>query len=355
MNKNVGFQILIQIIAAIFILTLPLFIISGQDLAHILSFDILFPYLIFCSFFIGIYLLHTYILLPKLYKKKNYVSYFLSLILILSLLVTTRPFDRFIFKKGMRPDQREMPKPPDQFRRGNPPHREEPGIDIVSIFLLLIIIVISIIKETNKQLQETTKRALQAEAEKAQADLSFLKAQVNPHFLFNTLNNIYTLAIIKDDHTGPSILKLSNIMRYITDEANNDFVNLQNEVDCITDFISIQKLRLTKKTTLEYNLEGTFERQKIAPLILMAFVENVFKYGISNHNNGKLIVGITLLSTSINFYSKNAIYPDKKHTERTGIGIENTKKRLQHTYPNKHILNIKDDDGFFTVNLTIHL
>jgi LytS/YehU family sensor histidine kinase len=271
------------------------------------------------------------------------------------MLIILRPFDKFMFQKiGMRPHQ-GMQTPPWNFQKKNIHLPMKPRVDIISIFLYLLIIVISIIKETNKKLQETTKRALQAEAEKAQAELSFLKAQVNPHFLYNTLNNIYTLAITKDDHTGPSIMKLSNIMRYITDEANHDFVNLQNEIDCITDFISLQQLRLTKKTALEYRLDGTVRNQQIAPLILMAFVENVFKYGISNHKSGNLVVNISLTDTSINLYCKNTIYPDKKNTDRTGIGLENTKKRLQYIYPHQHILNITDHDGFFTVNLTIHL
>ncbi|MDQ0641601.1 LytS/YehU family sensor histidine kinase [Pedobacter sp. W3I1] len=254
-----------------------------------------------------------------------------------------------------------MPPPPWNNNFENRPHKPMfnrfggPNIDIISIFLFLIIVIIGFTQETNKQLRLTTQRFLQAEAEKAHAELSFLKAQVNPHFLFNTLNNIYTLAIIKDENTAPSIMKLSNIMRYITDEAGCDFVSLQSEVDCITNFIALQKLRLTKKTDLNYELTGNFENKKIAPLILMAFVENVFKYGISNHKSNSLTIKINVQNSSINFYCQNTIYRDKKNTERTGIGIENTKQRLRYIYGDKHILNIKDNDGLFTVNLAILL
>lgn len=355
MSKKAVFQILIEFIAALFILSLPLLMLSRQDSLLVGQADLLVPHLLFCFCIIGIYFLHAYLLFPKLYLQKKYLLYFSSLIVILIFLMVTRPFDTFMLRKNRLQPPREMPPPPWNFQKKGIPPPMKPRADIISVFLYLLIIVISVIKETNKKLQETTKRALQAEAEKAQAELSFLKAQVNPHFLYNTLNNIYTLAIIKDDHTGPSIMKLSNIMRYITDEANHDFVSLQNEIDCITDFISLQKLRLTKKTTLEYRLEGLIGNQQIAPLILMAFVENVFKYGISNHKCGDLVIHINITDTSINFYCKNVLYPDKKNTERTGIGLENTKKRLQYIYSDKHVLNVSDHDGFFTVNLTIHL
>src|SRR6201999_506982 len=102
-------------------------------------------------------------------------------------------------------------------------------------------------------------------------------------FLFNTLNNIYTLAVIQDEHAPDSILKLSNIMRYVTDDTREDFVPLQSEVDCINDYIELQKLRLGTKTQVDFKITGDIESKQIAPLILMTFIENVFKYGISKH------------------------------------------------------------------------
>ncbi|WP_165501684.1 sensor histidine kinase [Pedobacter frigiditerrae] len=266
-----------------------------------------------------------------------------------------------MFELRPKPNQVDAPRrEPPHSTENRPPmgneRRSGPKIDVLSVFLFLIIITIEVIIETNKQLSLTTQRAISAEAQKTEAELSFLKAQVNPHFLFNTLNNIYTLAIIKDENTAPSIMKLSNIMRYITDEAGNEFVSLRNEVDCIEDFIALHKLRLGKKTTLNYEVKGFLDAEKkIAPLILMAFVENVFKYGISNHSSNKLIIKLAIEDNILNLLCQNSIYPDKKDTERSGIGLTNTKKRLDYIYPNKHILEINDDDKLFTVKLTIHL
>jgi len=370
MLKKLNFKIIIQIIAAVFLLSLPLLIITDQNIEYIFTASGLTQYLFFLLIFISIYFLHAFYLFPKLYNKSRYLLYLLGLLVILSCILWQRPFDKFIIQKRNFPthDIRfdHPPMPPDHktfpmdgkpfnpgFERGD--HNTGPRIDIVSVFLFFLIIIISFTKETNKQLILTTQRALIAEAEKAQAELSFLKAQVNPHFLFNTLNNIYTLAIIKDENTAPSIMKLSNIMRYVTDEARNDFVSLQEELNCITDFIDLQKLRLTQKTTLLFELEGDFENKKIAPLIIMTFVENVFKYGISNHSSNKLVIKIFCKQNSLILFCQNTIYPDKIKTERSGIGLENTRRRLNYIYKNMHILNVDQNKNLFTVNLTIQL
>src|SRR6202008_3873902 len=110
-----------------------------------------------------------------------------------------------------------------------------------SLFIFIMIIALSTAAVINQQWRLTEQRAIQAEVDKANAELSFLKAQINPHFLFNTLNNIYTLAINNNEHTADSIMKLSNIMRYVTDEVGEDFVPVQNELDCIDNYIELQR------------------------------------------------------------------------------------------------------------------
>jgi Histidine kinase len=370
MIKKLNFGVIIQIIAAIFLLNLPLLIIADQNIEYIFTGSGFVQYILFCLIFISIYFIHTLYLFPELYGKSRYVLYLSGLLVMLAGIFWLRPFDKFIFQNQdfiehsagfdrppLPPDHNQVPQL--RGKRFSPgPERgvnAGPTVDIASVFLFFLTIIISFTKETNKQLSLTTQRALIAEAEKAQAELSFLKAQVNPHFLFNTLNNIYTLATIKDENTAASIMKLSNIMRYITDETGNDFVSLQKELDCITDFIDLQKLRLTQKTTLIFEQDGDFEHKKIAPLILMAFVENVFKYGISNHNSNKLVIKIFSKQNSLTLFCQNTLYPDKINTERSGIGLENTRRRLNHIYKNTHILTIDNNQNLFTVNLTIQL
>lgn len=360
MFKTQRFFSFLKLLIIASLLILPL-LIGEKGLNSIFSIKAFFQYFIFCFIFLSIHFLHRYLLFPKLYVGKKSILYFGSLLFILTALIFTRPFDRLLFELGPKNNQTEVQRrEPPIFSDKRPPlnndRRNGPKIDVLSIFLFLIIITVEVIIETNKQLSLTMQRALSAEAQKTEAELSFLKAQVNPHFLFNTLNNIYTLAIIKDENTAPSIMKLSNIMRYITDEAGNEFVSLRNEIDCIEDFIALHELRLGKKTTLIYELKGSLEgEKKIVPLILMAFVENVFKYGVSNHKSNKLIIKLAIEDNILSLFCQNSIHPDKKNTERSGIGLTNTKKRLDYIYPNKHILEINDDDKLFTIKLTIHL
>jgi LytS/YehU family sensor histidine kinase len=197
-------------------------------------------------------------------------------------------------------------------------------------------------------------RMVKAESEKVSAELSFLKAQINPHFLFNTLNNIYMLSVMSSEHTSESIMKLSNIMRYVTDDVMQDFVPLSNELKCISDYIDLQKLRLGKQTTLDFKITGKVNNQQIAPLIMMSFIENTFKYGISKKEKSTILINIAVGEKTVSFHSENSIF-NRQNTERSGIGLANTKQRLQLLYPRKHILRIDDSDGIFRVDLTLNV
>ena len=121
-------------------------------------------------------------------------------------------------------------------------------MDIISIALFILVITLSFVSVLEKRWRIAVQDTARAEADKANAELSFLKAQINPHFLFNTLNNIYSLAVTKNENVTDAILKLSNIMRYVTDDVNKDFVSHEKEVDAISDYISLQRLRLGKKS-----------------------------------------------------------------------------------------------------------
>jgi LytS/YehU family sensor histidine kinase len=206
-----------------------------------------------------------------------------------------------------------------------------------------------------KEWRTTLERAVRAEADKAQAELSFLKAQINPHFLFNTLNNIYSLAITKNENTSFAIMKLSNIMRYVTDDATHDFVSLQSEVDCISDYIDLQLLRLNKKTDVHFSVTGNTEDKQIAPLILITFVENVFKYGISNHEQSSVTIKLSADEKTIALFCQNKLFQTLRRIERAGIGLKNSRQRLEFLYPNKHLLNITTENGLYTVLLTLQV
>ena len=144
-------------------------------------------------------------------------------------------------------------------------------------------------------------------------------------------------------------------MRYLTDDATHDYVPLQSEVECISDYIELQRLRLNKKTEISFSVSGQLEEKQISPLILITFVENVFKYGVSNHEPSPLVIKVSADEKTITLFCQNKLFHTLRKVEREGIGINNTKQRLELLYPNKHLLNITTDYDLYTVLLTVQL
>jgi two-component system LytT family sensor kinase len=364
--KRSGFPVMaIHLIGWILFLSLPMSFVlsqSGSSLGQLLASAGFWQ---FCIFYLLLFYIHEYVLLPKLLHRKHKLMYAAALVGLLLAVFFLQPFEKLNHHTGgPRMENRMMPpdslfhRPPsrDEFHqprqgRGDFPRRGGPiRVDIISIFLFIMIVMLSLVVDITRRWRLTEERAVRAEADKANAELSFLKAQINPHFLFNTLNNIYSMAVTRNENTAPMLMKLSNIMRYVTD-VNEDYVSLQSEVDCISDYIDLQRLRLGKKVELQYSVAGNLENRKIAPLILMSFIENVFKYGVSNHEYSLLTVRISAEKDAVVFFTQNRIFSGARKDDRTGIGITNTEKRLQHLYPGKHKLAIRRENGMFTVEL----
>lgn len=198
--------------------------------------------------------------------------------------------------------------------------------------------------ETKKQLAEISK-------EKSTAELKFLKSQINPHFLFNSLNNIYGLALKKADETPEVILQLSKIMRYNIYDAAKEKVTIKEEVDNIKDFIEIHKIRHHQlQVDFEENIENS--SQEISPLILIQFVENAFKYGVSESLGKSYIIIFLELKNNILLYKIENSKENSSHSNSTKLGLKNIKRQLELLYPN-HILEINDDENKYQVTLKI--
>jgi two-component system LytT family sensor kinase len=325
-------------------------------------------FLIYLIVFYG----NIFVLIPNLFFRGKYLAYiglFLSGILFVFYF---QPFENLIFKRfhqsefqNFESDDDQRPKPPPPFEtaprelRKRPPHAERPerddspAVDFVSLILFIFVWAVAMATKISEQWRLSEKRVILSEADKAQAELAFFKAQINPHFLFNTLNNLYSLAITKSDHTAPGILKLSQLMRYITEEATADFVALEDEIKCLENYIDLQKLRLNVKTTVSFLVEGKISSQRIAPLVFMTFVENAFKYGISNRFENLIEIKVRVGESQIFFSCKNQIFDRSQETEREGIGIANTRKRLDFLYPDRYDLKITDIDNVFEVGLNL--
>jgi two-component system LytT family sensor kinase len=345
-------------------------------------------YWLFCLTYISLFYLNAWILVPRLVFRKRYFRYGIIILLLSGFVYYLQPFDNLLLHnlaKG-RPATAQPgfsgqnrinsadsdsagikgmpfgPLPHENLRMEDPRLKpankvilihQSGNIDLVALFIFIIVIGLSIAVSTVQKWQNTEQMVMKAEAEKAHAELSFLKAQINPHFLFNTLNNIYALSVTNHEKTPDSIMKLSNIMRYVTDEVAEDVVALLSEIDCINDYIDLQKLRVGKSTTVNVEFTGDFTDKKIAPLVLMTFVENVFKYGISKHKHAAITISLVAATDKLVFFCQNAILQNGAGSNRKGIGIANTKQRLQHMYPGKHRLDINTDNGLFTVTLEI--
>lgn len=351
-----------HIVGWLIILSLPLLFITQQAGGlSITSLLVSVEYWMFNLSSIGLFYLHVYWIYPKLYANKKYLWYTVALLILFVGFTYLRPFDRLMGSTNKTPDFERPERKPfspslRDFHRNNiPPSDRGDGrpFDVVSAFLFLLIIAMGIAIETAHRLMLTEKQVLQAEKDKVNAELSFLKAQINPHFLFNTLNNIYSLASTESEHTADSIMKLSNIMRYVTDDASENLVPLESEVACIQDYIDLQRLRLSSKVEVSYSAEGKMEKKSVPPMILMTFVENAFKYGISNHEPATITIKLVVRENNIEFFSRNKLFKTARHTVSTGVGLTNTRQRLDYMYPNKHLLKIDQDNGFFSIHLTL--
>ncbi|HEX2935961.1 MAG TPA: two-component regulator propeller domain-containing protein [Bacteroidales bacterium] len=214
--------------------------------------------------------------------------------------------------------------------------------------------------EINRQKEEIALQAGQLKKEltnqNAVSEMGLLKSQINPHFLFNTLNNIYSLVYQKSEDAPSAVMRLSELMRYMVYETNSVKVALEKEINYLKSFIELQLLRLRNKDYAEFNIEGNIYGKTIAPMLLIPFVENAFKHGNKKAPNPGIIINLAIEDKGIrfdvtNYYQNGAVNKD----EIGGIGIENVKRRLELIHPNSHVLNISQTESQYKTHLEITL
>lgn len=196
---------------------------------------------------------------------------------------------------------------------------------------------------------------LQAEKEKVTAELQLLKAQVHPHFLFNTLNNIYSFSLDQSPKTPAMILRLSSLLSYMLYDCKADEVLLKKEIEVMKDYIELERARYGDKIEISLNIEGDIKDKFVAPLLILPFLENAFKHGTSDQlEKPWLSMDIAVKHFTLHCKianSKNSYVP----LSASGIGIENVRKRLQFIYPDRHELKTADEGDFFVVSLRVEL
>ena len=195
------------------------------------------------------------------------------------------------------------------------------------------------------------------ENQKITAELLNLKSQINPHFLFNSLNSIYSLSNKNPDkRSAQAIVKLSDMMLYMLYESSENTVALEKEIEYLNNYIELQRLRLKEGIPVVFNISGEINDKVIAPLLLIPFVENAFKHGISYQNDSFITIELKVGDDFLNFKTTNSISADVIEKEKSsGIGLENVRRRLEVLYPNRHKLEIVKSDSIFSIELQIQL
>ena len=191
----------------------------------------------------------------------------------------------------------------------------------------------------------------------AETELKFLKSQINPHFLFNSLNSVYALTLSKSSDAPGVVIKLSEILRYILYEGGEKTVGLKREIEYLENYLELEKIRFGKRLTISLSLEGDPSGKEIAPMIFLPFVENSFKHGV-NSTIGEAFIHIVIQvhSQELFFRIENNLPPNKSEYSQNyvgGIGIENVKKRLQLMYPGKYKLYMQEEEDRFVVELML--
>jgi len=195
------------------------------------------------------------------------------------------------------------------------------------------------------------------ETEKLKIELNQLKSQIQPHFFFNTLNNMYALSVQKSPETPLMIKNLSSIMRYVLYDSNQEKVYLEKEIDFIKSFIELESFRHTPSNLIEFSTQGNFLNMMIEPLLFMPLIENTFKHVLHQHIVNKWIkIVLSVDDRELIFQTSNTLPPSSgQATDSGGIGLKNVKKRLDLLYPNRHELIIFNEENSFTVTLVINL
>jgi len=287
---------------------------------------------------------NLFYLIPNYLTQKKFLTY--AVLLILSAIILT-PLKVIVF----------------YFKFSHLPSMQSQLVEnlnwyfLVNFFIAGTSTIVKIITDWGKQLRE--RHELQTQT--MQSELRFLKSQINPHFLFNTLNNLYALTLKKDEKAPEIVIKLSEMMRYMLYECNEKRVLLSKEINYIKNYLDLEKLRQGKNISISFKTTGDPGNKEIAPLMFIPFLENSFKHGLSHQiAQGYVNIQLDVKDNEVDFFIENS-KPEKlpspvvKGKKSGGIGLVNVQRRLNLLYPNQYELKIHDNPKSYAVKLKIHL
>lgn len=289
--------------------------------------------------------INFYLLMPALYSKRKYVKYSCCFFLLLFIGGLAKRYFAFAIWLPLE----HMDKPaiwqPDNFWITARIIKNSSKIfPVIAASLILKLM-------SNAYRQERRLRAI--EKEKFDAEIGLLKAQINPHFFFNTLNSLYFLTLEQSPKSPELVMHLSRLMRYMLYETSTDLVLLTAELAHLENYIGIEQMRFGDRLELSFQYSGEIIGRRIAPLLLLPFVENAFKHGIEN-NGGWVTIDLKVSKKRLYLKVENG-FTGSTDPEHRGMGLQNVKRRLDLIYPSQHQLNIKQDNNIYQVDLKIDL
>lgn len=303
-------------------------------------------YTLYGMFYFG----NVFFLYPKLANKKYGLIYFVILCMIIYLIPILLSWIRKVTELNEALVE--------VYSTAGHPFRPNDHWDTTIVVVIsLVVLTLSYISAVAKKMQ-TNKLAYDAsERERISAELSFLKAQINPHFFFNTLHTIYALMDTDQPAAKSSIYNLSHMMRYVLYDTRNDKTSLKKEFAFIEDYIALMKVRISEKVQIIFDKQDPLPDYEIVPMLFLPFIENAFKHGISAVHPSYIFIGISTFGSAIKFEVRNSLFEElgKQLDDDQGIGIANTRRRLDLLYPGNYSLLI-DRDTFakeHTITLTI--
>lgn len=296
-----------------------------------------YNYIINFTSWIAIFYFNSYFLLPRYLNRKRYGQYFLVLVPLLLFMFGVNWLNFHFFLPDAKFTMRGY----------------------IAFYFLPVLFILSVstaITTFQKQLV-AEKLARQRENANLKTELSFLRSQISPHFMFNVLNNMVALARKKSDLLEPSLFKLSSLLRYMLYETHEELVPLEKEIEYVRNYIDLQMQRFGSKVEVCTDFDVQNQNSMVTPMLLIPFVENAFKHGTGMRHKGEIKIKLDCSGESLDFLVSNQYdeYGGQQKDKDSGIGLQNVRRRLALLYPNKHKLSIKKHEGFFSVMLQLTL
>lgn len=337
-----NFNLLIYVLGSLIYLALPIVFSPEFGEGGSWSQGPFRVHLIQAFLFLGFFFVNHFYAVPKLLFDKKKIQ-FAGVALLFLLFTVILPV---ALQEFFRPNPNEFlpPKP-------HPGHHRPTPLMLIdrSLIQYSVVLVVSILLGLQK-------RYTALKQEKLASEISYLKAQINPHFLFNALNNIYALSLSKSEETPESIMRLSRMMRYVVSESENEWVPLEKELQYIQDYVAFQELRISGNCDLHFSIQGDTQQHKISPLVLIPFVENAFKYGLNPDKQSLIHIDIQITPKHVEAKIQNStVVQDFLPEEKSEVGMQNTRKRLDYVYGGSYTLEIEKKDDIYRVFVSIPL